>query len=152
MNRIQHVKMVSPAAAEIAAFLRDVGGLPGGFEIPSYGSDPLGHTQTRAKVPPTGPDLSWDDIASMRGGNGQDGFIAGSVESRQLQILPGETPGIWAVAIGTRDLEGVYERCRERGLATTPIEATPFVDSMVRAFFVVVGGITFEFMRVEPAD
>jgi hypothetical protein len=81
---------------------------------------------------------------------GGPGFISGSVESRQIQVFESPVPGVWAIALATRDLEGVHAKCRARRYPTTPILATPFDGNTVRAFFVIVGGITFEFMRVEP--
>jgi hypothetical protein len=152
MNRIQHIKVVTDAPEELRTFLREVAELPDSFDIQAYGTDPPGNVQTRAKVVLRGPELTWDDIASTRGRSGEPGFVSGSVETRQLQVFPGEVPGIWAIAIGTRDLEGVHHKCTTRGIPTTPIELTPFVGSNVRAFFVIVGGITFEFLRVEPLD
>jgi hypothetical protein len=152
MNIIQHIKIITPDIEEVETFLREVAGLPDGFPIDGYGSsDPQGRTQPRAKQLPTGPELSWDDIAGLRGSSGQGGFIAGSTASRQLQVLHGETPGVWAVVIGTRDLEGVYAKCKERGLPMSETDVTDFAGNKVRAFFVIVGGLTFEFLRIEPA-
>jgi hypothetical protein len=151
MNIIQHIKIVTPDVEAVETFLREVSGLPEGFAFEGYGSsDPQGRTQPRAKEQPAGPELTWDDIAGLRGSSGQAGFISGSTASRQLQILPGETPGVWAIAIGTRDLEGAYAKCKERGLPMTEMDVTDFAGQKVRAFFVIVGGLTFEFMRVEP--
>jgi len=152
MTRIQHIKLVTNAPDEVREFLRDVADFPEGFDIAPYGADSTDNVQTRAKVVPSGPDLSFEDIASTRGMTGGPGFIAGSVESRQLQVFESPVPGVWAIALATRDLEGVHAKCRERGLPTTPVLATPFNGNTVRAFFVIVGGITFEFMRVEPLD
>lgn len=152
MSRIQHIKIVTDAPDDVREFLRDVADFPEGFDITSYSAvDPQGNVQPRAKQQPVGPDLTWDDIASLRALNGEPGFIAGTVESRQLQVFPGSVPGIWAVAIGTRDVEGAYAKCKQRGFPATEISVTPFNGSSVRAFFALVGGITFELMRVEPA-
>lgn len=152
MNRIQHIKVVVTDVDEVREFLRDVADLPEGFEIQAYAADPQGHVQTRYVSPPAGPDLTWDDISSLRGLSGEPGFIAGSVESRQVQVFPGAVPGIWAIAIGTRDVEGVHAKCIARGWPTTEITVTPFAGNAVRAFFVMVGGVAWEFMRVEPVS
>lgn len=152
MTRIQHIKLVSNAPEEVREFLREVADFPEGFDIAPYGADSTDNVQTRAKVLPSGPDLSFEEVAAMRGMTGEPGFIAGSVESRQLQVFHSDVPGVWAIALATRDLEGVHAKCRERALPTTPVLSTPFNANTVRAFFVLVGGILFEFMRVEPLE
>lgn len=153
MNRIQHIKVVTNAPEEVKIFLRDVAELEGGFDIPAgiYNGTPSDNVQPRAKVLPEGPDLTWEDIGTVSGMKGGAGFIAGSVESRQIQVFPSDAPGIWAIAIGTRDVERIHAKCVAHGIATTPIAVTPFNGGNIRAFFVIVGGITFEFLRVEPA-
>lgn len=151
MNRIQHIKVVSTAPEEVRSFLRDIAGLPEGFDIPSYG-DASGAGAPSVPIEEPKTDLAWEDIASKHRMNGQPGFIAGSVETRQIQVFGSDQASIWAIAIGTRDVEGVHAKCLERGLPTTPVVVTPFNGGNIRAFFVIVGGITFEFLRVEPAD
>lgn len=152
MNRIQHIKVVTNEPDVVREFLRDVADLPDGFDIEPYGADPQGNVQTRAKAPPAGPELSWEDIAAVRGMKCEPGFISGSVESRQIQVFSSDAPGIWAIAIGTRDVEATHTKCVARNLPTTPISITAFNGNNVRAFFVIVGGLTFEFMRVEVAE
>ena len=151
MNRIQHIKVVSNDPGRMRFFLRAIADLPEGFDIPAYGKDPA---DGEPRMPPLASkkELSWEDIGSTRRMTGEPGFIAGSVESRQIQVFPSDQPDIWAIAIGTRDVEGTHAKCLANDFPTTPIVATPFNGGIVRAFFVIVGGITFEFMRVEPAD
>jgi hypothetical protein len=39
------------------------------------------------------------------------GFITGSTQSRQFQILRGLRAHIWSVALGTRYIEGAHSHC-----------------------------------------
>jgi hypothetical protein len=88
-------------------------------------------------------------VGEFRGAGGLGGRITGSTESRQFQILRGDRPHIWAVAIGTRHLERAHERCVERGIPCTEPALTAWGDAGIRFFFAEVGGIVFEVMRAE---
>jgi hypothetical protein len=90
-----------------------------------------------------------DSVMSFRAGSGHGGMITGSTDSRQFQIFHGERPHIWAVAIGTRNLERAYSRCIERGISCTEPQVSPWSDGNIRFFFAEVGGIVFEVMRIE---
>ena len=85
-------------------------------------------------------------------GPGSDGgAIVGSSESRQFQVFHAEAPQLWSVAIGTRHVERAHDRCVERGLPCTDVHSTPWGQDGggVTFFFVEVGGILFEVLRVE---
>jgi catechol 2,3-dioxygenase-like lactoylglutathione lyase family enzyme len=145
MDRINHVKIVTPDPEAVDRFLREVLEVPEGWELPP-----------RTRSAPTYPraaerKLSWDDVLTLRGDDGSGGFITGSPESRQLQILRGPKPHIWSVAVGTRHLERAHSRCFERGIRCSDVQLVDWNErDNVRAFFAEVGGIVFEVMRVEP--
>lgn len=151
MDRLNHVKLVTPEPELVDAFLRQVVDIPEGWPLGNSGKPPV------APDAPLGPGgtLSQDDVTGQRNAGGGvagfGGFIAGSTESRQFQILRGERPHIWAVAIGTRDIEGAHERCVAAGLPCTEPAVTPWGTGGIRFFFVEVGGIVFEVMRAEAA-
>ena len=86
---------------------------------------------------------------AFRGAAEMDGCITGSTESRQFQILRGDRPLIWGVAIGTRHLERAHGRCVERGIPCTEPAVTGWGEGSIRFFFAEVGGIVFEVMRAE---
>ncbi len=144
MDRLNHVKIVTPEPEAVDRLLREVLEVPEGWELEG------------AKPAPDYPPLpaepvTWASILERRGDDGSGGFITGSTESRQLQILRGPTPRIWSVAIGTRHLERAHQRCRERGIPCSDVELVPWGEKEdVSAFFAEVGGIVFEVMRVEP--
>ena len=142
MSIIQHIKLVSPQPEEVRAFLVDVAELPDGwaFEYQNEAADDVSEGM-----------LSWERVMQRRGASGPKGYIVGDTKSRQLQILGGATGAIWSVAIATQELERVHERCRERRLDVTEIRSTPFAGNTVEAFFVEVGGVLFEFLRISPA-
>jgi hypothetical protein len=146
VDRINHVKLVTPAPAEVDAFLREVCEIPEGW--------PLGDQQPRlAPGAPLGPggSLPDDDVTTRRGASGTGGFIAGDPQSRQFQILHGESPAFWAVCVSTRHIERAHERCLERGIPATPITVADWNErDNIRNFFCVVGGLMFEVIRVEP--
>ena len=144
MDRLDHVKIVSPDPAAIDRFLREVLEVPEGWAI---GSPP----------PPSptsgGAALTIEGVLGFRGADlDGTGYITGSPQSRQFQVFRGERAHIWAVAIGTRHLERAHERCVERGIACTDPSATAWGDGAVRFFFAEVGGILFEVMRAEASS
>jgi catechol 2,3-dioxygenase-like lactoylglutathione lyase family enzyme len=148
VDRLNHVKIVTPDPEAIDSFLRDVLEIPEGWK--------LGET-----VPATGPasspargldgEFTVETVSAFRGAGGLGGLITGSTESRQFQILQGEKAHIWGVAIGTRHLERAHERCLARGIPCTEPELTAWGDGGIRFFFAEVGGIVFEVMRTETA-
>jgi hypothetical protein len=139
MGIVQHVKVVTPEPAAVAAFLQDIGGLPEGWSFPR---------SEQEEDASDGP-LTWERVMAIRGASGPIGYIAGSNQSRQVQILGGDTPQIWAIAIATRDLEAAHAAAVAGGHEVTEIRITEFGSSRIGAFFARVGGITFEVMRVE---
>jgi hypothetical protein len=142
MDRLDHVKIVSPDPAAIDRFLREVLDIPEGWAI---GPNP-------PAAEPSGRTLTIEGVLEFRGADDiGSGFITGSTQSRQFQVFRGERPQIWAVAIGTRHLERAYERCVERGIPCTEPSPTSWGEGTVRFFFAEVGGIVFEVMRAEPA-
>jgi catechol 2,3-dioxygenase-like lactoylglutathione lyase family enzyme len=150
VDRINHVKIVSPDPEAIDRFLREVVQIPEGWQL---GDPPEGYEAPAVVSPARDADGNFtvDSVHDFRGASGFGGLITGSTESRQFQILRGERPHIWAVAIGTRDIEGAHERCVAAGLPCTEPAVTPWGTGGIRFFFVEVGGIVFEVMRAEAA-
>src|ERR1700680_2450731 len=143
MDRLDHVKIVSPDPAAIDRFLREVLDIPEGWAI--------GSTPPAAGPAPSGRALTIEAVLDRRGGDATGGgFITGSTQSRQFQVFRGERPQIWAVAIGTRHLERAHERCVERGIPCTEPSPTEWGAGTIPFFFAEVGGILFEVMRAEP--
>ncbi len=143
MDRINHVKIVTPEPEAVDRFLREVLDIPKGWEL-------AGRNPPSEHPPAPRREMSWDDVLRIRGDDGSGGYITGSTESRQFQVLRGPQPRIWSVAVGTRNLERAHERCVERGIPCSGMELVPWGDGQgVRAFFAEVGGIVFEVMRVE---
>jgi catechol 2,3-dioxygenase-like lactoylglutathione lyase family enzyme len=144
MDRINHVKIVTPDPEAVDRFLREVLELPDGWVIP--GARPV-----RAHPPVEANAVTWESVIARRGDDGSGGFITGSPESRQFQILRGASPHIWSIAVGTRHIERAHQRCVERGIACSDVQLVDWNErDGVRAFFAEVGGILFEVMRVEP--
>jgi catechol 2,3-dioxygenase-like lactoylglutathione lyase family enzyme len=142
MDRINHVKIVTPDPEAVDRFLREVLDVPEGWV--------LGERPTPPQPVDRG-ELSMEQIQEFRGHSQFRGFITGSSNSRQFQILEGTTAHIWAVAIGTRHLERAHERCQEHGIPCTDPAVTGWGEGAIRFFFAEVGGILFEVMRAEDA-
>lgn len=150
MDRINHVKIVTPDPRAVEEFLTEVLDIPAGWIL---GPSP------RAAMPVAGParnadgSLTLDGLMEWRGRGGGGGMIVGSPESRQFQIFHADEPKLWAVAIGSRHVERAHERCVQRGLACTEVRSTPWGQEGggVTFFFVEVGGIVFEVMRAEDS-
>src|SRR5881628_2101562 len=115
MDRLNHVKIVSPDPEAIDRFLTEVLDIPTGW--------PLGDPSPDASPPPelvVSParagdgGFTDDSVHAFRGDSGSGGRIIGTPESRQFQVLRGENPHIWGVAVGTRNLEQARQRCIER--------------------------------------
>ena len=143
MDRVNHVKIVTPEPEAVDEFLREVLEVPEGW--PLHRGEPV---PVYAPVPEK--QVTWESVMALRGDDGSGGFITGSTESRQFQILRGPKPHIWSVAVGTRHIERAHERCVERGIPCSDMELVDWNEKDgVRAFFAEVGGIMFEVMRVE---
>ncbi len=143
MDRVNHVKIVTPEPEAVNRFLSEVLDIPEGW--------PLVRANAAPDYPPC-PErkVTWESVIALRGDDGSGGFIAGSSESRQFQILRGEKPHIWSVAVGTRHIDRAHERCVERGIPCSDMRLVDWNEKDdVRAFFAEVGGIVFEVMRVE---
>jgi hypothetical protein len=148
MDRINHVKIVTPDPRAIEVFLTEVLDLPEGWSLGEYGP-----AASPVVGPARNPDgsLSVDSVMTWRGEGTGGGMIVGSPESRQFQIFQAEEPKVWSVAIGTRNVERAHERCVERGLPCTDVHSSPWGQERggVTFFFVEVGGIVWEVMRIE---
>ncbi len=144
LDRLNHVKIVTPEPEAVDRFLTEVLDMPEGWTIP-------GAKPARA-LPPVAPSpVTWESVMQRRGDDGSGGRIAGSSETKQFQILRGERAQIWSVAVGTRHIERAHQRCKERGIACSDMQLVDWNErDGVRAFFAEVGGILFEVMRVEP--
>jgi len=144
MDRLNHVKIVTPDPEAVDRFLREVLEVPEGWVIPG--------TRPPGVYPPAPPrPISWEALEERHGNDGSGGFITGSTESRQLQIMRGPRAQIWSVAIGSRHVERAHARCVERGIPCSDVQLVDWNErDGVRAFFAEVGGIMFEVMRVEP--
>jgi catechol 2,3-dioxygenase-like lactoylglutathione lyase family enzyme len=144
MDRLNHVKIVTPEPEAVDRFLREVLELPEGWTIPGARPAPR-----HAPVP--AQPVTWESVLRRRGDDGSGGYITGSPESRQFQILRGPRAHIWSVAVGTRHIERAHQRCKERGIPCSDLQLVDWNErDGVRAFFAEVGGIMFEVMRVEP--
>jgi len=143
MDRVNHVKIVTPEPEAVDRFLREVLDVPEGWELPG--------TRPAAAHPPAPQrEMTWKNVLALRGDDNSGGYITGSTESKQFQILRGAEAHIWSVAVGTRNLERAHARCRERGIPCSSMELVPWGKGQgIRAFFAEVGGIVFEVMRVE---
>jgi catechol 2,3-dioxygenase-like lactoylglutathione lyase family enzyme len=156
MDRLNHVKIVTPDPEAVDRFLTEVVEVPSGWRL---GVTPAADAASRPETPsppvpaawPLGADgrLTVESVMEFRGATEMEGFITGSTESRQFQILRGARPLIWGVAIGTRHLERAHERCLERGIPCTEPAVTAWGDGSIHFFFAEVGGIVFEVMRAE---
>jgi catechol 2,3-dioxygenase-like lactoylglutathione lyase family enzyme len=144
VDRVNHVKIVTPEPEAVDRFLREVLEIPEGWKIP-------GAKAAQSHAPAPAQPVTWESVLTRRGDEGSGGFIAGSPESRQFQILRGPKAHIWSVAVGTRHIERAHQRCRERGIPCSDMQLVDWNErDGIRAFFAEVGGIMFEVMRVEP--
>ena len=150
MDRVNHVKIVSPDPAAIETFLTQVLDIPAGWPLGELGPAP------EVTVPSPARDadgtFTMDAVNRFRGSSAEGlsgGVIVGDASSRQFQVFQGSKPHIWAVAVGTRHLERAHDRCEERGIACTPLQKTPWGEGAIEFFFAEVGGILFEVMRAE---
>lgn len=150
MDRINHVKIVTPDPRAVEDFLTEVLDIPAGWSLGPY---PASSEAVAGPARDADGSLSMEGLMAWRGGARGGGMIVGSPESRQFQIFHADEPKVWGVAIGSRHVERAHERCIERGLPCTDVQTTPWgLDGgAVTFFFVEVGGIVFEVMRAEPA-
>jgi len=150
MDRLDHVKIVSPDPAAIDRFLREVLEIPAGRAIGP--PTPAADAPPAADPPPSTDPLTIEGVLEFRAGDPiGSGYITGSRDSRHFQVFKGERAHIWAVAVGTRHLERAHERCVALGIPCTEPSVTAWGDGAVRFFFAEVGGILFEVMRSETA-
>jgi hypothetical protein len=147
MDRLNHVKLVTPDPAAVDRFLREVVDIPEGWPLGTLDGTPP--TEVASPARDADGQFSMDGINDFRGTSTSfGGFITGSPESRQFQIFQAAEPKIWGIAIGTRHLERAHERCVERGIPCTEPAVTPWgEDGTINFFFAEVGGIVFEVMR-----
>jgi catechol 2,3-dioxygenase-like lactoylglutathione lyase family enzyme len=146
MDRINHVKILTPDPEAVNAFLTEVLDVPAGWSMgPIAGALP--HEVPSAARDARG-DLTIESVMEFRGVD-LGGFIAGTPESRQVQVLKSDRAAIWAVAVGTRNLEEAHARARARGIPCTDIDFTEWGEGGARYFFAEVGGVVFEVLRIE---
>lgn len=144
MDRLNHVKIVTPEPEAVNRFLTEVLDVPKGWTIP-------GVKAAKSYPPVPAQPVTWESVLKRRGDDGSGGLISGSTESKQFQLLRGPRAGIWSVAVGTRNIEQAHARCVERGIPCSDMQLVDWNErDGVRAFFAEVGGIMFEVMRVEP--
>jgi hypothetical protein len=150
VDRINHVKIVSPDPGAVDRFLREVVAVPEGWPLGSLdGYEPPDEVRGPARAADGA--LTMESIMAFRGPTQvMGGHITGDPSSRQFQIFQGDQPKVWGVAIGTRDLERAHARCIEREIPCTDVQLTEWHDGgSIRFFFAEVGGIVFEVLRAE---
>ena len=114
MDRLNHVKIVTPEPEAVDRFLREVLDLPEGWPMPSSNAPP--------EYPPLAArEVTWDNVMTLRGDDDSGGCITGTTESGQFQIMRGPKAHIWSVAVGTRHIERAHQRCIERGSDALPL-------------------------------
>lgn len=157
MDRLNHVKIVTPDPGAVDRFLTEVLDVPRGWRL-GGAADEVTPTAPGGRSDVGGPSspalavdgrLTTESVMAHRGAAELDGYIAGSTESRQFQVLRGDRPLIWGVAVGTRHLERAHQRCVEHGIPCTDLALTGWGDGSIQFFFAEVGGIIFEVMRAE---
>jgi catechol 2,3-dioxygenase-like lactoylglutathione lyase family enzyme len=147
MDRINHVKIVTPDPEAVNRFLTQVLDIPEGW---SLGEVTLpAPADLRSPARDASGQFTAESVSDFRGATGGGGMIVGNEQSRQFQVFQGETAHIWGVAVGTRHLERAHERCVAAGFPCTEPALTPWGDAGIRFFFAEVGGVVFEVMRAE---
>ncbi|MEX1008675.1 MAG: VOC family protein [Acidimicrobiia bacterium] len=148
MDRLNHVKILTPDPEAVNRFLTEVLDVPAGWSVgPIVGTPP---DECRSEARDASGELTMESVLAFRGSE-LGGLIAGSTESRQIQLLKSPRAAIWAVAVGTRNLEQAHARARAREIPCTEIDATQWGEGGVRYFFAEVGGVLFEVLRIENA-
>jgi catechol 2,3-dioxygenase-like lactoylglutathione lyase family enzyme len=145
MDRINHVKIVTPDPMAIKTFLTEILDIPEGWELGELSPVP-DDLDLRSPARDENGEFNHQSVDTFRGAKG-GGLIVGDVPSRQFQILEGDHAHIWAVAVGTRHIERALERCQERGIPCTTQGHTPWHVGGLDFFFAEVGGIVFEILR-----
>lgn len=146
MDRLNHVKILTPDPEAVNQFLTEVLDVPVGWSLGSIaGSAPADY---RSPARDAHGELTMESVLAHRGPE-LGGVIAGSTESRQYQILKSPRAAIWAVAVGTRNLEQAHTRARARGIPCTEIDVAAWREGQARFFFAEVGGVLFEVLRIE---
>ena len=148
MDRIHHVKIVTPDPEAVDRFLHEIVQIPEGYNL---GDPPAGYEPPQLVSPGRDADGNFtvESVMAFRGANGEGGRLAGDTRSRQFQLMRGDKAHIWGVAIGTRDLEGAHARCVEAGIPCTEPVVVPMAGDSVKFFFAEVAGLVFEVLRVE---
>jgi hypothetical protein len=148
MDRLNHVKILTPDPEAVNRFLTEVLDVPDGWSMgPVVGSPP---DECRSPARDTRGELTLESVLAYRGDD-LGGVIAGSTESRQFQLLKSPRAAIWAVAVGTRNLEQAHTRARALDIPCTEIDVTAWGEGGARYFFAEVGGVLFEVLRIEGA-
>jgi catechol 2,3-dioxygenase-like lactoylglutathione lyase family enzyme len=148
MDRINHVKIVTPDPEAVRRFLTQVLDVPDGWSLGEVSLP--SPSDLRSPARDTSGEFTSGAVDEFRGASAAGGgLIVGSTQSRQFQVLHGEIPHIWGVAVGTRHLELAHQRCVEAGFPCTDPALTAWGDGGIRFFFAEVGGIVFEVMRAE---
>ena len=146
MDRLNHVKIVTPEPEAVDRFLQEVLDMPEGWPMPSPNSPPE-YPSLQAM------DVTWDSVMTLRGDDDSGGYITGTTQSGQFQIMRGPKAHIWSIAVGTRHIERAHQRCIERGIPCSEMQLVDWNEKDdIRAFFAEVGGIVFEVLRVEPKE
>ena len=146
MDRVNHVKIMSPDPEAVHAFLTEVLDVPSGWSMgPIVGAPP---DDRPSPARDADGNFTIESVMDFRGVD-LGGVIVGSTESRQVQILKSQRAAIWAVAVGTRNLEQAHARARARDIPCTELGFTEWGDGGARYFFAEVGGVLFEVLRIE---
>jgi hypothetical protein len=149
MDRINHVKVASPDPERIKRFLTEVVDIPDGWPIGPV--DAIEPSEVVSAARDERGDFTRAAVLQLRGGAEEPaGFIVGNRASGELQVVAGETPHIWGVAIGTRDVEGAHDRCGQFGAPCTEIHEHAWGEGTITFFYAEVGGVVFEVMRINP--
>ena len=152
MDRINHVKVVTPEPELVDAFLREVCEIPEGW--------PLGAQASRERPGPLAPlgpggEISMDEVMAKPAARAPRPMSSGSSPATRRAVSSRSSrasgnAAFWAICIGTRNIEGAHEKCVARGIPATPITVADWNEhDNIRNFFCVVGGVTFEVIRVE---
>jgi hypothetical protein len=103
MDRINHVKVVTPEPELVDAFLREVCEIPEGWPLSEQSAE-----LRPGPLAPLGPggEITMEEVMGPRGPSDAVGFITGDSTSRQFQIFKSAgNAAFWAVCIGTRNIE-----------------------------------------------
>ncbi len=146
MDRINHIKILTPDPEAVNRFLTEVLDVPAGFSLGPIVGSPPDECPSSARDPRG--ELTIESVLAFRGSD-LGGVIAGSTESRQFQMLKSPRAAIWAVAVGTRNVEQAHARARAREIPCTEIDVTEWGEGGARYFFAEVGGVLFEVLRIE---